>query len=280
MALLVALGWLATGPAASAAEQVDQGWWTTTGALGVPPAVVSPDVPADGLLVEGGPSGPRTYAALAGAMPSDGALLLDVAPNSVTTADVPLQVCPLLSPSFTPAQGGALADAPDYDSDHCATVMPSSGRYRIEGAAVAPGGALAIALLPATPTDRVVLAAPAVEIGLVIPSGSDSGGSDSGGSDPGLTGLSPFDAPSQPILPAPVYDAVPTGTVPLPAVVPSVAPVVSPRTPTPNLVPVGASLPEDADPVVVAITLVVGLAGAALWFGARQAARATVASGP
>jgi hypothetical protein len=269
MALLVALGWLAAGPAASAAEQVEQGWWTTTGALGLPAAVVAPDVPADGLLVEGGPSAPLSYAALAGTLPGDGALVLDVAPNSVTTPDVPLQICPLVSPSFTPAQGGAMAGAPAYDATRCAMVTPSSGRYRIEMAAVAPDGALAIALLPATPTDRVVLAKPAFEAGFVVP----------GGAGPDSSGPPPLD-PLPETFPTPVYDAVPTASVPLPAAAPSVAPVAAPRTPSPNLVPVGASLPEDADPVVVAVTLIVGLGGAALWFGARQAARATVASGP
>jgi hypothetical protein len=270
MALLVALGWLATCPAASAAEQVAQGWWTTSGALRVPAAVIAPDVPADGLLVEGGPSGPLAYAALAGTLPGDSALVLDVAPDSVTTADVPIQVCPLVSPSFTPAQGGSLEDAPAYDRARCAMVTPSSGRYRIEMAAVAPDGALAIALVPATATDRVVLAKPVFEAGFVVP----------GSAEPGPTDLPPSVTPSVTIVPSPVFDPVSTWTVPLPVAALPVAPKAAPRAPAPNLVPVGASLPEDADPVAVAITLVVGLAGTALWFGARHAARATVASGP
>jgi hypothetical protein len=264
--LLLAAAALAIGPSAGADAPGKQGWWTATGALGLPGTVVAPDVPADGLLLEGGPSTPRSYAAISASLPVGSALVLDVAPNSVTTADVPLQVCPLVSPSFEPKQGGSLADAPEYDCAQRATVVPALGRYRLDLGAMAPDGAVAIALLPVGAADRVVLVEPAVEAGLAASPGVDD-----------IAPLSSFDS-SGSLPTSPSYDLGPAAApaVPPPAAAPRIAPSVSPS----RFVPVAVALPEDADPVVVALTLLVGAVGAALWFGARHAARAAVASTP
>jgi hypothetical protein len=266
--LLLVAGALAMGPKAGAETPSKQGWWTATGVLGLPAGVVGPDVPADGLLVEGGPDTPRTYAAIAASLPVDSALVLDVAPNSVTTADAALQVCALSSTSFEPAQGGSLDDAPEYDCDRTTTVTPSVGRYRLDVATFATDGVVAVALLPMGPTDRIVLMEPAVEAGFATSEPAEE-----------VAPLSTFDPTSSAPLPSPVSGSAPLVTPPAPA--PEAEVEATPRpAPVANLVPVGASLPEDADPVVVAITLLVGSAGAALWFGARQAAKAAVASGP
>jgi hypothetical protein len=265
--LLVA-GALAMGPRAGAESPSRQGWWTATGALGLPAGVVGPDVPADGLLIEGGSDTPRTYAAIAAKLPVDSALLLDVAPNSVTTADVALQVCALSSTSFEPAQGGALDEAPEYDCDRTTTVTPTVGRYRLDVATFATDGLVAVALLPTGPTDRIVLVEPAVEAGFATSEPAEE-----------VAPLSTFDPSSSVPLPSPVSERAPLVTPPVAAPAAAVRPTPRPA-PVANLVPVGASLPEDADPVVVAITLLVGSVGAALWFGARHAAKAAVASGP
>jgi hypothetical protein len=261
---------LLVGPAAGAETPGKQGWWTATGALGLPAGVAGPDVPDNGLLVEGGPSGPRSYAAVSASLPVDSALLLDVAANSITTADVPLQLCPLTSPSFTPEQGGSLDDAPEYDCDRGTELSPSAGRYRLDVATFAPDGAVAFAVLPVNATDRVVLAEPVVEPGVVV-AGPDVGSIplstfDGSGSGSVLPSMSSFDvaAPLEPVAPSQAR--------------PATAPPA--RVPAPNLVPVGASLPEEADPLVVAITLLVTAGGSYLWFGARHAAKAAVASTP
>jgi hypothetical protein len=263
---------LVVGPSASAVASGQQGWWSATGTIGVPAAVRGPDVPEKGLLIEGGPSGPRSYSAVSATLPAGSALVLDVAPNTVTTADVPMLVCPLVAPEFTPAQGGALTDAPAYDCTRSATITPSGGRYRVEAGSFVSEGEFAVALLPVNATDRIVFGEPTIEAGVTVMGG-----------DPTIAPLS--GSVAEAALPAnptyDTYDNVPVAALPVPAATPSAAAArPAAATPTPNLVPLRASLPEAADPVVVAVTLVVGLAGAALWFGARHAAKATVASGP
>jgi hypothetical protein len=259
---------LATGPLARAATPgVQQGWWTPAGALGLPATVAAPDVPTDGLLVEGGVSGPRTYAAVAGPAQEGGALVLDVAPSSVTTPDAPLQVCPLRSPTFTPAQGGPSGEAPEYDCARSATVVPANGRYRIDLTTLLVDGALAVALLPANATDRVALTAPTIE-------GSGAG---AGAGADGDLALPSYESGGAPLSSLPMVDVAPA---PAPSLRPAVARPPAARGSTPAFAPLGNAVPDDADPLTVGLTLVVGVAGAAMWIGARHAARAAVASAP
>src|SRR5689334_22285649 len=91
---------LVVGPTAALAQApLEQGWWTTgnPGSVeGSPTPPAPPDVPAKGLLVQGGSSsasgasntGPTSYAGLVYLLP-DGALLgpltLNVASGSATT---------------------------------------------------------------------------------------------------------------------------------------------------------------------------------------------------
>jgi hypothetical protein len=264
-ALLGAMA-LTTGPLArAAAPGVQQGWWTSAGALGLPASVAAPDVPADGLLVEGGVSGPRTYSAIAGPAQEGSVLVLDVAPSSVTTPDAPLQVCPLRSPVFTPTQGGPSAEAPEYDCARSATVVPANGRYRLDLTPLLVDGALAVALLPANATDRVALAAPTIEASVVVPGATDD------------LVLLPYESGGAVLPASPMLDvaAAPVAT-PRPAV--ARAPVAQGSTPA--FEPLRSTAPEDADPLTVGLTLVVGLAGAGMWIGARHAAKAAVASAP
>jgi hypothetical protein len=99
------------------------------------------------------------YTLSGGETPSS--ITLTVAPNSATTPNSTLTVCPLTEP-FTPAQGGGGGEAPTYDCATKATAAPSSDgtTYTFDVAALAGDGALALAILPGASTDRVVLARP------------------------------------------------------------------------------------------------------------------------
>src|SRR3954451_17374088 len=149
---------------ASADEPVQQGWWTATNPGGLPtvPAPLPPDVPADGLLVQGGPNGPTAFAAVvysfdAGA--TVGQLTLTVARPSATTPAAALQVCPLGSPDILGEQGGPMSDAPTYSCTNKATAQPddSGDNYKFTVTSLVGQGSLAVAILPVDPTTRVVL---------------------------------------------------------------------------------------------------------------------------
>lgn len=173
--------------AAGAESPSLQGWWTSANLGGTSPA---PDVPAKGLLVEGGVSsssgagdtGAAAYAALAYQVPSGqapGKLTLDVAANSATTPDTTLELCPLDKTTFTPQQGGAMSGAPAYKCTKHVTAAPSSNgsSYQFDVSSLVSDGSLAVAILPTMPTDRVVLNQPGDQ-SLDLP-GSSSGGSTS-----------------------------------------------------------------------------------------------------
>lgn len=160
-ALLAAVAVLVLSPVrTSAATSVQAGWWTTV------PAATAPDAPADGLVLEGGPdlAHPVAFAAVnfsiaTGTTPSR--LKLDVAPNTATTPNASITVCPLTKP-FKPAQGGSMSDAPTYDCSTKATAAASSNgsSYTVDVGNLIRNGALSIALLPSSVTDRVVLSKP------------------------------------------------------------------------------------------------------------------------
>src|SRR5207253_242273 len=117
-AAVMALGVVPTAAHADAPR--DQGWWTVTNPLPAPP-----DVPARGLLVQGGGGGaPTAIAAVLYELDSGataGTLTLAVAPNSATTPGATLQLCPLLQPINHAEQGGPMADAPPYNCGHKVT---------------------------------------------------------------------------------------------------------------------------------------------------------------
>lgn len=151
------------GSSAEAATSVQAGWWTTA------PMATAPDAPADGLVLQGGPDfdNPFAYAAveyalLSGESPSS--VTLTIAPNSATTPNATLTVCPLTEP-FTPAQGGASGEAPAYDCGTKVTAAAASDgtTYTFDVAALAGEGTLAIAILPGASTDRVVLSRPQLD---------------------------------------------------------------------------------------------------------------------
>ena len=147
-------------PVAVAVENVESGWWSTA------PAATAVDVPADGLLVQGGltADSPQAYAALTFTLTEGEApksLTVVVADGSATTPNASLVACPV-GEAFAPARNGAMADAPSFDCTTKAAASPSAdgSSYRFDVAELATGGALSVAIVPAAATDRVVLERP------------------------------------------------------------------------------------------------------------------------
>jgi hypothetical protein len=164
LALLGALVLFVGGPA-RADEPLQQGWWTVlTSPVGLPTKPPS-DVPADGLLVQGGPQSPAAYAALVYSVPTGsqvGALTLSVTQPSASTPAATLQVCPLTSDSIVPDQGGPIAEAPAYNcaSKVTAAADTTGNTYKFNVANLLTNGTLAVAILPTQPTNRVVFNKP------------------------------------------------------------------------------------------------------------------------
>jgi hypothetical protein len=174
-ALLVAT--IGLGPSASADAPFAYGWWSATnlgplptagGALPDvlgPIAVATPDVPADGMLVQGGALGPIAFAALVYDLGPDGAaaqLVLPVAEGTTVVPGTTLRLCPLSEPDIRPDVGGPMADAPAYDcsTEVTGTANPEGTAFAFDVAELLVEGVLAVALLPSLPADRVVFAKP------------------------------------------------------------------------------------------------------------------------
>ena len=160
---------------ASAEAAATQGWWTVTNpgadGSGAPVSVAPspPDVPSDGMLIQGGQSdsSPSALAAVLYQLPAGataGRLTLAVAGNSGTTPGATLQVCPLSKPVIAPEQGGPMAHAPAYDcTRHATATVSDSGAFEFTVGSLAQSGTLAVAIVPGTVTDRVVLAKPGAD---------------------------------------------------------------------------------------------------------------------
>jgi len=153
---------VATGvhPAAADAPS-QQGWWS---AAGPATTAMGADVPSDGLLVQGGASAdsPNAFAGLSftlanGATP--GSLTLKLAPSGNTVPSSTIKVCRLSGP-FSPAQGGDAATAPHFDCANAPTGAVSGDHVKVDLSSFTGGDEIDIALVPAAPTDRVVLAKP------------------------------------------------------------------------------------------------------------------------
>lgn len=159
LAATSALLLLAHAPA-SAVTSTQSGWWTDA------PLAAAPDVPDDGLLLQGGATvdEPAAYGAVSFTLAVDeepGDLTLVVAADSATTPNASIAVCPLTE-AFAPAHGAALADAPSFDcSDGVGASRADDGRtFTVDASGLARDGAIAVALLPTAFTDRIVLEAP------------------------------------------------------------------------------------------------------------------------
>ena len=149
------------------------GWWSqaSQGGLAVPPP---PDVPPDGLYVQGGPNSAFAYAAVRYDL-GDGAGVgrLRLVSTGVASPAAALHLCPLLKPDFASAQGGPLAEAPAYDcAKPVAATVASDGSFLFDASTLVRDGVLAVAVLATGPTDRVPLIRPGDDSLTVTPAPS------------------------------------------------------------------------------------------------------------
>lgn len=183
LVLVLTAGFAVLPGVALAEAPTQQGWWTASSAPvpGLPAGTAAPDVPEDGLLVEGTASSPTAYAALSyvlapGAVPE--ALVLTVAEGAATTPGATLVLHPLESPQFDPVQGGALSEAPAYDPERSveATVDDAGTTFTFDDLApLELTVGVAVAVLPDADGGRVVLNAPD-EASLTTSGGSAAAG--------------------------------------------------------------------------------------------------------
>jgi hypothetical protein len=262
--LIITLAWPITP--AGAASSVSAGWWTSS-------PLAPPDVPSGGLDVQGGPDAgnPVAFSAVSFALdPGETAesVTLSVTANSATTPGAQLMACPVTT-TFAPANGAAMSQAPKYDCGTKATASPSSDgkTYKFDVSGIRATGALAIAILPTQPTDRVVFDAPttsALASASTTPESSptlDSGTSSS----PSFSSVpgsgSSFDAPS---TPAPDIAGPASG---------SLGATDTPRASDGGATGVAAGSPISTSSkshtrVLVPLALGLALAAAVLWFSA------------
>jgi hypothetical protein len=298
LAALLGIGLGATPAHAEAPSQ--QGWWSSAnqGSVeGLPTAAPAPpDVPAKGLLIQGGSgstsgasdSGALAYAALSYVLPSTGTagtLTLMVAPNSATTPISTLELCPLVNPYFLAQQDGPTTSAPAYACKNNVTAKASSNgtSYQFKVASLVEGGGLAVAILPTSPSDRVVFSQPDAN-SLSIDQPSVPTGN-SGAAPPSTTTTSVTLPPTTTSLPAvPITGntgntgfTVPAGSSFSP---PTAAPA-SPQTPVPQAsgtaaasVPFNSSVPTvpAANALTVALILTGLILGGIVWMAVGRAA--------
>jgi hypothetical protein len=178
LAAALAVG-VVLAPAASAVKPARQGWWRTSINVGgvdltalIDPSTV--DVPADGMLVAGGSAAdqPQAIAAVAYDVAGTVAGPLRLTPHAAT-ATVPgsgAMACPLDEPTFTPAQGGLITDAPRYDClGAVVATVDADGAYVFDVSTLVRDDAVAVAILPTSTTSRIVFAAPADDSLAVTP---------------------------------------------------------------------------------------------------------------
>lgn len=201
--------------AGSADEPARQGWWWQANpGNGAPAPPGPPDVPGDGLYVQGGPSGPVALSAVQfeladGQKPATLTLHLIPAQNAVTgaapapaPAPVPVpgqppapapapapdgtasplpppgvQACVIASGTINAEQGGPMADAPDTTG--CTpipgTVDATAGTATFNLSSVTTtGSTLALAILPASATDRAAFSHPGSDALMVDASPADT----------------------------------------------------------------------------------------------------------
>ena len=278
------VAWLGLGSAGAIAPE-QQGWWTSLNGASLPmvgkSSPTSPDVPAQGLLVEGGlPGSPVAFSALTYTLPSGATastLTLTIAPKSATTPDATLELCPLIDPVFKPVQGGPSSGAPPYNCAHSVSAVPNAkaSSYQFEISTLVSNGDLAVAVLATSPLDRVVFSQPddgSLAVQLSTGGAAPQSGSSLpvGASPSSASGISSFGSTAIPTFGSSEY-----GTVPSFSPVPStVAHAAAPASPAPTdsssrpyaAIPTFKEVTDNASPTVVAVVLAGLSGGAALWF--------------
>ena len=290
------------GASASANAPGQQGWWWQGNPGGVPqaginPSAPPPDVPTNGLLVEGGSgsatgasdSNPTAFAAVVYQLAQGDTattLTLNVTSGSATTPSVTLELCPLANPALKAEQGGPMSDAPTFNCSTNATSQASSsgGSFKFDISKFASTEDLAVAILPTSPTDRVVFDQPTASSLAVQPGFSASSGSST---QPSVSAAAPSGASS---APSAASTALPGASTSPAAVPPAIAATPSRSSSTQSGSNSGPSISGSTDsftpassrtdrakPVAVALILVVFAVGATSWLAAgRAAVRATL----
>jgi hypothetical protein len=219
-------------------------------------------------------------------------LTLAVAANTVTTPSTTLELCPLTIQSFQSEQGGPMSDAPSYNCTNNVTAAQASNAYQFNVSSLVSSGFLSLAILPTSPTDRVVLSQPDAQSlpvqassDTTVASPADTGSSGSFGSTPGADTGSSAGAASAPLnLPSDTSGATPfpTGAAATPVASAPLSPTLAqPKTTTnPSTPGVNAALVAPAassagpKPWIGVIFLVALLVAAALWTGAGRSPNA------
>ena len=271
----LAAAFATSSPAAAAGPAVD-GWWTAS------PVPLTPD-PEAGLLVQGSPDAeqPLAYAAVAFTL-DDGEtaslLTLTVPADAVATPGASLTVCPLVEP-FQPEHGAPSDRAPGYDCTTSVTAVPDGTTYVVDVAGLGGSGELAVALLPSTSVDRIVLGRPsddaltteAASSGSTSSSSSASSPSSSSSSASSSAGTASAGSSTSGAAPRPSSSATPrTPAVPAPAAaVPAAAPASSAQAQAPVAAPASAPVSSvdgggGTNGRVILVLALVAIAGA-LW---------------
>lgn len=248
-----------------------------------------------------GDTGAAAFGALSYDVPEGatvGKLTLTVAPNSATTPSTTLELCPLTSQSFKPEEGGAMSDAPSYSCAHNVTAAPTSSSYQFDVSSLVSSGSLAVAILPTSPSDRVVLSQPdtksldvqaPADNTLASPantrsfsnpgpaSGTDTSSASGTGSVSG-TGPAPTSVPADTGAAAPSISGIPVTPVSSPSAPPSLAQPGSTTSPSTSGTSVAlvasAATSGGPKPWVGLIFLAVLLLAGALWMGASRSTSA------
>ena len=272
-ALAVAGLVLMAGPVgAQEADSIEAGWWTSSP---LPP----PDAPADGLVVQGSlqSESPTAYAAVSATLSSGStalSLTLQVAEGSASTPGSTLALCPLTD-AFTPAQGGAADGGPAYDcatSQVTATASEDGTSYTWDISGMPTTDAVAVAVVPTTPTDRVVFSKPTtasvtVEVAPATPEPADQSGTPEPAAD-SFTTSNDFSVPADS---GPLTFEVPAPATPVVPDLPRTAPEISPPAATRPVAaqPIGGD-GDDGRPLAPFIVAGLVALAAVLWGSAGR----------
>lgn len=190
--------WLWTAPA-KAAPPLKDGWWTVTNAgLGfAPPA---PQVPADGLYIQNGFTGPVAISALTFQVDQGGAVgavTLKISGTPIITS--PPVACPITPGglNYKPAQGGPISDAPAYNcskSQVTGKVSSDNTTISFDAGPLLDNGTVAAVVLAGGSADQIAFNPPGPDALAVTPASGPNGVG--GGAPPGAPAGQPAGIPA------------------------------------------------------------------------------------
>lgn len=190
--------WLWTAPA-KASPPLKDGWWTVTNAgLGLAPP--EPLVPADGLYIQNGFTGPVAISALTFQVDQGGAvgaITLKISGSPIITS-APV-ACPITraGQNYKPAQGGPISDAPAYScskSQVAGKVSSDNTTVSFDAGPLLENGTVAAVVLAGGSADQIAFNPPGPDALAVTPA-SGAGGV-GGGPPPGSPAGQPAGTPA------------------------------------------------------------------------------------